>query len=240
MLGVSTIDFSKVTVGVTQSFDCNYLQEQKEQLLVICDERCHYDWVYEQLMAKGFRRSGNEIYRPHCPSCISCESIRLSGKCFIPSRSQKRVQKRNDKMFTTTLSTNTDSQCYPLYQKYINLRHSEGTMFPASVEQYEGFLFCDWLQTQFLHLWHGEKLIGVAVTDVLPNSMSAIYTFFDPDYEKYSLGTYFIIKQLELCVSLHKDYLYLGYQIDECQKMNYKTKYRPYQRLIRSQWKNFC
>ena len=239
LLGVFVIDFSKVTVGVTHLFDCNYLPEKKEQLLVICDERCQYDWVYEQLMSKGFRRSGNDIYRPHCPSCDSCESVRLSGKLFTPSRSQKRIRNRNDKLFTVTFSTQADSQCYPLYQKYINMRHRDGSMYPATVEQYEGFLFCKWLDTVFIHLWHEDKLIGVAVTDIMPNSMSAIYTFYDPDYEKYSLGSYFIIKQLEHCKEKDKDYLYLGYQIDECQKMNYKTKYRPYQRLIRSQWKNF-
>ena len=239
LVGVRQIDFSKVTVGLTQSFDCNYLSEQKEQLLVIRDDRCHCDWVYEQLMTKGFRRSGNEIYRPHCPSCTACESIRLSANEFAPSRSQKRIRSRNNGLFKMTFSTVADEQCYPLYQKYINLRHKDGSMYPASKEQYAGFLFCDWLDTRFIHLWHEQKLIGVAVTDVLPKSMSAIYTFFDPDYEKYSLGTFFIIKQMELCEQLNKEYLYLGYQIDECKKMAYKTKYKPYQRLIRSQWINF-
>jgi arginine-tRNA-protein transferase len=206
---------------------------------VIRDERCHSDWVYEQLMSKGFRRSGNEIYRPHCPGCQACQSIRIPVAGFTPSRGQKRVLNKCNSHFTVTIDKEPHDQCYPLYQKYINLRHHDGSMYPASVEQYEGFLFCDWLQSQFLHLWDEDKLIGVAVTDVLPNALSAIYTFFDPDYEKYSIGTYCLLQQINACLNLGKEYLYLGYQIEECQKMNYKTKYKPYQRLIRAQWINF-
>ena len=112
-------------------------------------------------------------------------------------------------------------------------------MFPPSVAQYEGFLFCEWLDTLFVNLWHEDKLIAVAVTDVLPNSLSAIYTFFDPKYSHYSLGIHSVLSQINACKTLQKDYLYLGYQIDSCQKMNYKTKYQPYQRLIGSQWVNF-
>lgn len=235
----TVIDFSKVTVGLTQSFDCNYLPTKKEQLLVIRDERCHTDWVYEQLMSKGFRRSGNEIYRPHCPGCQACQSIRIPSSEFKPSRSQKRVRNKCQNSFTVTFENQPKPECYPLYQKYINLRHKDGSMYPASVEQYEGFLFCEWLDTLFIHLWHQGRLIGVAVTDILPNALSAIYTFFEPDYEQYSLGTYFILQQIEYCQRHDKDYLYLGYQIEECQKMNYKTKYKPYQRLIRAQWINF-
>ena len=112
-------------------------------------------------------------------------------------------------------------------------------MYPSSVEQYDGFLFCEWLDTLFINLWHEDKLVAVAVTDVLPNALSAIYTFFDPDYEHYSLGSFSLLNQIEACKTLNKDYLYLGYQIDGCQKMNYKTKFKPYQRLIRAQWTNF-
>ncbi|NQZ12243.1 MAG: arginyltransferase [Algicola sp.] len=233
------IDFSKVTVGLTQAFDCNYLTTKKEQLLVIRDSRCHTDLVYEQLMARGFRRSGNEIYRPHCPGCQACQSIRIPVAAYKPSRSQKRVINKGKRTFSATHTDEPDKDSYALYEKYINLRHSDGSMYPSSVEQYDGFLFCEWLDTLFINLWHKDKLVAVAVTDVLPNALSAIYTFFDPDYEHYSLGSFSLINQIEACKTLKKDYLYLGYQIDGCQKMNYKTKYKPYQRLIRAQWTNF-
>lgn len=204
---------------------------------MIRDGRCHCDMVYEQLMAKGFRRSGNEIYRPHCPGCQSCQSIRIAANAFKPSRSQKRIRAKC-KGFTATHSFEPNEQSYWLYQRYVNERHYDGSMYPASVEQYENFLFCNWLDTLFINVYDGDKLIAVAVTDVLPSALSAIYTFFDPDFESYSLGTFCVLNQLKLCKTLNKDFLYLGYQIDGCQKMNYKTKYRPHQRLIRGRWVN--
>lgn len=113
-------------------------------------------------------------------------------------------------------------------------------MYPASVAQYESFLFCDWLDVMFVNLWDEDKLVGVAVTDILPNGLSAIYTFYDPDYEAFSLGSYSILNQIRICKELLKEYLYLGYQIDDCKKMRYKTKFKPYQRLICTQWINFA
>lgn len=234
------IDFSQITVGLTQAFDCNYLTAEKEQLLVIRDDRCHTDFVYEQLMAKGFRRSGNEIYRPHCPGCNACQSIRIPVNTFTPTRSQKRVNNRCNKPFTVTHSLTADPGSYALYEKYISERHDQGSMFPPSPSQYEGFLFCEWLDIMFINIWHGDKLIAVAVTDVLPNGLSAIYSFFDPEYEAYSLGSFCILSQIAICKTQLKEYLYLGYQIDNCQKMSYKTKFKPYQRLICSQWINFA
>jgi arginyl-tRNA--protein-N-Asp/Glu arginylyltransferase len=233
------IDFSKVTVGLTQAFDCNYLTALKEQLLVIKDTRCHNEMVYEQLMSRGFRRSGNEIYRPHCPGCQACQSIRIPVAAFERSRSQKRVSSKNKNKFSLSYTTKPDFNSYALYEKYINQRHSDGSMYPSSIDQYQGFLFCDWLETMFINLWHDDKLIGVAVTDVLSNALSAIYTFFDPDYQQYSLGSFGVLSQIEHCKTLKKEFLYLGYQIDGCQKMNYKTKFKPHQRLIRGQWTNF-
>lgn len=204
---------------------------------MIRDGRCHCDLVYEQLMAKGFRRSGNEIYRPHCPGCQACQSIRLAASCFTPSRSQKRVRSKC-KSFSITHTFKPDDYAYLLYQRYVNERHYDGSMYPASLEQYENFLFCSWLETMFINVFDGDKLIAVAVTDVLPTALSAIYTFFDPDYQDFSLGTFCVLSQVSLCSTMKKDFLYLGYQIDGCQKMNYKTKFKPLQRLVRGQWIN--
>ena len=218
-------DFFDITIGLTQSFQCSYLTEQQEQLLVIRDQRCYNSQVYQQLMTQGFRRSGNDIYRPNCPSCNACQSIRIPAAQFVLSRSQKRLSRLCKQQFQLTVDTVPDQQAYQLYEKYINTRHYQGAMYPPTRSQYESFLLCDWLDVIFLHIWQGEKLVAVAVTDHLPNSLSAIYSFFDPDYEKYSLGSWCILQQLSVCQRYQKEYLYLGYQIDECDKMNYKVKY---------------
>lgn len=100
------------------------------------------------------------------------------------------------------------------------------------------FFFSDWLNPVFLEFYQRDKLIAVAVTDALPDSLSAMYTFYDPEFEARSLGTYAILTQLQLALHMGRTYLYLGYQVDNCKKMNYKSSYLPHERLENKVWKN--
>jgi arginine-tRNA-protein transferase len=109
-------------------------------------------------------------------------------------------------------------------------------MFPPNRLQYESFLFCNWLPVTFIELWDQDELIAVAVTDTMPNSLSAIYTFYHPDYDKFSLGVVMILLQIELALDSGLDYVYLGYQIDECRKMSYKSQFKPAERYISDVW----
>lgn len=222
--------------GVTGDFDCNYLPEQKERLLVAVDERLHNNQHYSWLMHQGFRRSGNQIYRPHCQNCNACQSLRVVVQEFKPSRSQRRLIKKNSH-FTVNYSNHVKDSYYPLYEKYINTLHTDGSMYPASEQQYKSFIVSDITQQLFLEIWHDDKLISVAVTDDLSDALSAVYTFYDPDYRQAGLGVYSILKQIEHSQALNRQYLYLGYQIDACKKMNYKNRYFPHQQLINNQWK---
>jgi arginine-tRNA-protein transferase len=222
-------------LGISQAFPCSYLASEKERLLVVLDNKFYNAEHFEHLLSLGFRRSNDQIYRPHCPSCNACEAIRLDVNSFVPSKSQKRVLSKS-RDFTVKVSNYSKHMYYPLYERYISLRHTDGAMYPPSYEQYKSFLTCSWLQISYLELWHNNKLIAVAVTDTLDNSTSAIYTFFNPDYDKFSLGTLMILKQIEFTQQTGKQFLYLGYQINECRKMNYKTKFSPFQRLNDNIW----
>ncbi|RLV60077.1 arginyltransferase [Parashewanella curva] len=223
-----------IYLGLTQTFPCSYLENQKEQLLTLTDTVVE-SALYERMLGLGFRRSGNAIYKPHCPNCSACQSIRIPAADFKPSRRQKRTSKQNQK-FSWHHSTEVKTNYYPLYEKYINERHRDGSMYPASTEQFEQFLLCDWLPDNYIEIYDNQKLIGVAVIDLLDKSVSAIYSFFDPDYHKHSLGSYMILLTIELAKQLNRDYVYLGYQINDCRKMNYKTKYQPYQLLTDAGW----
>ncbi|WP_338366634.1 arginyltransferase [uncultured Pseudoalteromonas sp.] len=223
-------------VGLSQEFACSYLPDRQEQLLVILDPSCYSTHKFEMLLSLGFRRSGNQIYRPHCPSCNACNSVRVLAQEFIPSKSQKRKLNKVKANFDVKYSQAKREEYYPLYSKYISMRHSDGTMFPPNVEQFQSFLFCSWLEITFIELWHQGNLVAVAVTDCMDNSVSAIYTFFDPDFEHYSLGTVMILQQLEFAKQQNKEFVYLGYQIDECTKMKYKTQFLPAQKHVNDQW----
>ncbi|TMN35620.1 arginyltransferase [Pseudoalteromonas sp. S2755] len=225
-------------IGLSQQFSCSYLPEQKEQLLVILDPNCYSPDRFEQLLALGFRRSGDQIYRPHCPACSACQSVRVLTQEFKPSKSQKRKRNKLKQDYQLIISHQERPEYYPLYEKYISLRHSDGSMYPPNRLQYESFLFCRWMNIVFIELWHKDKLIAVAVTDSMPYSLSAIYTFFDPEYESLSIGTIMIMAQLEQAAKQNKPYLYLGYQIDECKKMRYKTQFLPAQKLVKDIWQD--
>lgn len=222
--------------GITGNFDCNYLPEQKERLLVAVDERLHNSQHYSWLMHEGFRRSGDQIYRPHCLQCHACQSLRVLAQEFIPSKSQKRLLKKNQH-FKVKFSDSIQDNYYPLYENYINTLHSDGSMYPANYQQYASFITCNITKQLFMEVWDQDKLISVAVTDDLADALSAVYTFYDPSYRKSGLGVFSILKQIEQTQILNRKYLYLGYQIDACQKMNYKDRYYPHQKLVDNKWK---
>ncbi|MBH0028497.1 arginyltransferase [Pseudoalteromonas sp. SWN29] len=223
-------------VGLTQEFDCSYLPSRREQLLVILDPSCYSTDKFESLLGLGFRRSGNQIYRPHCPICSACSSVRVLAQEFMPSKSQKRKLNKAKTQFEIKYSTQERPEYYPLYSKYISMRHQDGSMYPPEKEQFQSFLLCSWLKITFIELWHEDTLVAVAVTDCMNSAISAIYTFFDPDFEHYSLGSVMILEQLKFAKEQNKQYVYLGYQIDECDKMKYKTQFLPAQKQLNDEW----
>ena len=226
---------SNFNFGITREFPCSYLPDQKEKLVIAVDERMHNANGYAWLMANGFRRSGDQIYRPHCEACNACQSIRVLTQGFKPSRSQRRLLRKNEHLSVKT-SSSIQQNYFELFERYINTLHSDGSMYPAKEEQFYDFIKTGISEQLFMEVWDSDKLVNVAVTDVLHDGLSAVYTFYDPDYRKSSMGMYSILQQINLCLSQGRPFLYLGYQIDDCQKMNYKTKFSPYQRFIENNW----
>jgi arginyl-tRNA--protein-N-Asp/Glu arginylyltransferase len=231
--------------GITTTFACSYLPEQDEKLLIFMSDTQPTMLEYDYLISAGFRRSGTQVYRPHCGSCNACESIRLPVNTFTPSKSQKRVMKRNQDL-TIRVSHHDKPEYYSLYESYINQRHADGSMYPATLEQYEGFVLSPWNSALFIEFYTtdqhttgehaNEELVGVAVTDNLVSSLSALYTFFKPEEQHRSLGNFAILQQIKLAKSLNKAFLYLGYQIDACQKMSYKRNFLPHERFFNDKW----
>jgi arginyl-tRNA--protein-N-Asp/Glu arginylyltransferase len=222
--------------GITQAFACSYLADQQEQLLILVEEQNvisakHYDL----LIGVGFRRSGSQIYRPNCAQCQACQPIRLPINLFKASKSQKRALKLNQDL-SIKLSESDKSDYYPIYESYINQRHADGSMYPASRDQYLSFIVNPWNKALFIEIVLQDELIGVAVCDRVADGLSALYTFFLPEYAQRSLGTYAILQQVQVSQRLNLDYLYLGYQIDACQKMNYKQNFLPHERFLNDKW----
>jgi arginine-tRNA-protein transferase len=224
----------QIKIGLSTSNPCNYLEERKERVAVALDENLHCHQGYELLLANGFRRSGGTIYTPYCESCNACQAIRLSVSDIRLSKSQKRLRNRAAHL-RWELKTEMDADWFELYSHYIIKRHASGSMYPPKEEEFFKFAQCQWLDTRYLHVYDEDKLILIAITDVMTNCASAFYTFFDPDYP-LSLGTLGVLYQLVYCHTSGKQWLYLGYQIDECPAMNYKVRFQRHQRLVNHRW----
>ncbi|WP_395342664.1 arginyltransferase [Ningiella sp. W23] len=225
--------------GITQRFSCNYIDNHEEQLLVCMSEPSELPKRYTQLLHAGFRRSGEQLYRPHCPNCNRCQSVRIIANEFKPSKSQKRILNKNKDLDVRFNSDERDDY-YPLYERYIEYFHADGTMFPPSYQQYSNFIRCQWQQPSFLEARDKSgELRAIAITDIVGDGLSALYTYYCPEDRKRSLGKFMIMQQIKHAIEKRLPFVYLGYQIDDCQKMNYKTAFLPYQRLIDKKWQVF-
>lgn len=235
------MDIASIKLYSTHEHPCSYL-DGRAATTVFVDPSLELDaQVYSELSDYGFRRSGGHIYRPHCLTCQACIPVRLPVECFVPSRAQKRCLKRNADLYTQEcLTINTDEH-YQLYQEYIETRHADGDMYPPSREQYEEFLSSQWGVTRYIEmrLAANDALIAVAVCDRLDQGLSAIYTFFDPTQGYRSLGVFAVLVQIKQAQTLGLPFVYLGYWIRQCQKMSYKTQYRPLEMFIDNRWHRF-
>lgn len=233
---------TSLNVGVTKPFPCSYLDDHQETLIMLIEPEVNAKTYYPTLLANGFRRSGNQVYRPHCEHCQACESLRIPVSAFALSRSQKRLINKNSS-FIVKIAKTPHEDYFDLYQRYINTVHHDGPMFPASETQYNDFIHSTWNQALFIEIYDQDKLIAVSITDQLiteqSKAWSAFYCFYDPDYHANSLGKFAVLTQLKLAVEHNVNCLYLGYYIENCQKMNYKTQFNPHQRFIDGEWESF-
>lgn len=229
-------DLSNIKLFATQPHSCSYLSGQ-DATTVFVDPTTKIDvQVYSRLSEIGFRRSGSHLYRPHCHSCNACIPARIPANRFKPNRQQKRCWSKNQDIQVRSKKYSETEAHYQLYEKYISTRHADGDMYPPTKSQFDAFLSHEWGVTRYFEFYLEDKLIGVSVSDVMDNGLSAVYTYFDPDYDKRSLGTFAILYQINLAKSLGLPALYLGYWIKNCKKMNYKTQFRPLEMLIDKRW----
>ena len=229
-------DKGDVDFFLTPPHPCSYLDRADAQTLFADPRRIISSDLYQTLSDNGFRRSGGHLYRPHCGSCSACVPTRVPAKSFTPSRSQRRILKRSSDLRVEVEEAKFTKRHYHLYERYINQRHADGDMFPATEDQFKSFLLSQWSASIFVSIYAGERLLSVAVTDQLARGLSAIYTFFEPSETRRSLGVLSVLKQLELCQARELDFLYLGYWIKDSDKMSYKTNYRPTELFINDRW----
>ncbi|MGD8547591.1 MAG: arginyltransferase [Thiohalophilus sp.] len=216
---------------------CSYLEDRLATSIFVDPSLLIKPEHYSALANIGFRRSGNYIYRPHCRNCHACVPVRIPVDEFQPDRSQRRTLKTNADIQLVTRPVEFHSEHFNLYRRYMQHRHPGGGMDNDEPEAYMRVLDSYWANTELIEFRAGDVLLAVAVTDILADGLSAVYTFFEPKVEQRGPGTLAILKQIELARERQLPYLYLGYWIAESPKMDYKRRFRPLQGYDGRRWK---
>jgi arginine-tRNA-protein transferase len=214
---------------------CGYLAEHSARSAFVDPEFTLTPARYGKLLDLGFRRSGVHVYRPLCTACNACRPARIPVTEFIADRSQRRCVRRNADLRLAIEPRLTDEH-YQLYRNYLAARHADGGMNPEDPHAFRTFLECPWGETEFWCWRLDGRLLAVAVVDVLPQGLSAVYTFFDVDEPSRSLGTHSVLKQIQMALQRRKPYLYLGYWVAGSSKMDYKRRFRPLEILGGASW----
>ena len=192
---------------------------------------------WQELLRRGWRRHGVNFFRPACPHCTQCRSLRVDVTRFRPGKSQRRAMKRNADVEVELHPASVTRDHIRLYNDY-HADMSERRGWPhRSTDRNEyssGFLAGDWPFAFELRYLRGTRLIGVGLIDIVPEGLSSIYFYHDPEWRPQGPGTFSVQKEFEAARSFGGRYVYLGYWIADCQSMAYKCQFRPHELLDRN------
>jgi arginine-tRNA-protein transferase len=232
---------------LTAPSPCPYLpgKEERKVFTHIVGKRARE--MNEILTQGGFRRSQTIAYRPACEACRACVSVRVVADEFRPSANMRRVLRQNADLVGAAAPNRPSSDQYSLFRRYLDSRHADGGMVDMTVLDYSMMVEDSHVETRVVEYrrrgpdtaingrGRGD-ILAVCLTDVLGDGLSMVYSFYDPEEDRRSLGTFMILDHIARARAMGLPYLYLGYWVDGSPKMDYKARFRPQERLMPQGW----
>jgi len=184
----------------------------------------------DTLSKQGFRRSQNVLYRPSCAECSACLSARVRVDDFVPSKSQRRTDKRNEMVRREATSPWATEEQYALFREYLDKRHADGGMADMDIFEFAAMIEETPVRSRVIEYTEendkgGSDMVAVCLTDVLEDGLSMVYSFYAPDRPQASLGTYVILDHIRIAKEAGLPYVYLGYWVPGSPKMGYKANF---------------
>ncbi|MGE0749885.1 MAG: arginyltransferase [Variibacter sp.] len=235
---------------LTAPSPCPYLpgKEERKVFTHLVGERAGD--LNDVLTHGGFRRSQSIAYRPACEGCKACISVRVVVNDFQPSRGMRRIRERNADIVGEMRSAIPTSEQYAVFRAYLDSRHRDGGMADMTVLDYAMMVEDSHVETRVVEYRRRGPdtaitgrgtgaLIAVALSDVLSDGLSMVYSFYDPELDARSLGTFMILDHIARARALGLPYVYLGYWVEGSRKMEYKRRFLPQERLLPEKWTRF-
>ena len=221
----------------TGPMPCPYLKGRVERNLFTELRGSQAQDLHDQLALAGFRRSHHIVYRPACPGCSGCVPIRIPVASFDLTRSQQRVRNRNDDLAVTYGPAMADDEHYELFFRYQRARHAGSEMATMSLSDFRAMIDNSVVDTELMGMRdRNGTLLGACLLDALSTGLSAVYSYFEPDADRRSLGTFSILCLVAEARRRALDHVYLGYWIEDCAKMTYKSRFQPIEHLGAQGW----
>jgi arginine-tRNA-protein transferase len=222
---------------------CPYLPGKVERKVFARLMGPHAAGLNDALTHSGFRRSQMIAYRPACDGCAACVSVRVVAQEFVANRTMRRMERINANLIRTVVPPEATREQFALLQTYLASRHAGGGMSDMGLFDYVAMVEETPVETMLIEYRARERngdagaLVACALTDVLQDGLSMVYSFFDPSLAYRSLGTYMILDHMRAAKTKRVPYVYLGYWVRGSRKMDYKARFQPLEALGSSGWK---
>ncbi|WP_438956104.1 arginyltransferase [Cognatiyoonia sp.] len=227
---------------VTAPQPCPYLDGRMERKLFTALQGDAAVELNDKLSKQGFRRSQNVLYRPSCSDCAACMSARIRVADFKPSRSQRRVLKRNANLKHRATSPWATEDQYELFRKYLDQRHADGGMADMDMFEFAAMVEETPIRSRVVEYTdvtrEDGQPVAACLTDILDDGLSMVYSFFEPSLEPNSPGTYLILDHVEIARELSLPYVYLGYWVPGSAKMGYKANFAGMEVFAGGRWQD--